>query len=277
MRDKDATLGTPLTAFRESDKYDTLINGASRNVVVSISQLFEKMCIIDPCAYENDSNITTVIKNYKDLLKGRILDPEAKHAPSEYLEGISNNDYAIYLKAQVRALSKVGKDVSWFKDELKRFAMCEKEELFAADFMISLMDMGAPENLLSSLVNDNRMENFSPEDWKELVAKINEYAKQYPSIDISYFLELVGDKAILLDGDKMESFHQLRDLGIDNELAVAYIRKDMSSEDLAEVSDMVNRYGMNCEEALEKLVTSKKSNLKKETLKRSYKEWIITN
>ena len=275
MRDKDATLYTPLNAFRESNKYDTIIKDASKNAPASISQLYEEMCINNPCAYEDDPNLSKVISDYKNLLKGKILDPEAKHAPSEYLEGISNNDYAIYLKSQIRVLGKVGKDVIWFKEELKRFAKCEKEELYEADFMINFSTMGAPESILSSLVSENRMETFSPDDWKELVAKVKEYAKLYSSVDISYFLELINDKAILLDEAKMEAFHQLRELNIDEELAAAYIRRDLSSDDFAEVSDIMERYAMTCEEALEKVLSSKKSASKKEALKRSYKDQVL--
>ena len=276
LKDKDATLNTPLSAFRESNTYDSIVKGASDLDIFSISDLFEEMCILNPTSYENDPRIQKVLKDYKDLLKGRIEDPDGTHIPSEILLGIRNSDYGVYLKSQIRALKRSGKDITWFRDELKRFCQNDKEEMFEADFYIMLEKMGASVNHIGALVNDDRMENYSPEDWKILVDKVIVYSEKYSDSDIVYFLDLINDKETLLNDDKMEAFSKLVELGIEEELAAAYIKEEISSDDLEQVSENIARYSMTCEEALEKVLSDKSKSLKTISLQEMYRKKILS-
>lgn len=278
LADKESTLNTSLDAFRESYKYDTIVKGENklteRYSVASISQRYEEMCILDPERYVDDPSLPKVIQDYSDLLKGKILDPDANNAPSEILEDIHNADYRVYLKAQIRSLRKAGKDVTWFQEELKRFSQCEKEVLFEADFILQLESLGATEHLLGSLVTENRMEKYTPEDWKELIDKVKVYDNDYPTDSITYFLDTIEDKSILIDDAKMEAFHKLLELGIDEVLAAAYIKNNISSEDLGNVAEIMESYSMTCDEALKKLLRDKSKVLKKATLKDTYARQI---
>jgi hypothetical protein len=276
LKDKDATLDTDLGAFRESNTYDGIVKGANKSGEASISELFEEMCILNPANYEEDSRIPKVLKDYKDLLHGRIEDPDGKHIPSEILLGIRNTDYGIYLKSQIRVLKKKDIDVSWFKEEFKRFNQNDKEELFEADFFMMLEKMGAPHNILGALVNDKRMETYSPEDWKVLVDKVKEYDKTYSDDDLIFFLDTVENRETLLNENKMEAFSKLRELGFDEKLAAAYIEDDISSEDLEEVSELMDKFSMSCDEALESYLTKKEKSLKTLSLQEKYRRQVLS-
>lgn len=276
LKDKDSTLSTNLSAFRESNAYDEIVKSAKKTGEVSISYLFEEMCIFNPEHYENDTHIIKVLKDYKDLLHGKIEDPEGKHTPSEFISGIRNSDYGIYLKSQIRVLNKKGVDVSWFKGELKKFNQNDKEELFEADFYAMLEKMGAPFEILGAIVNEDRMEKYSPEDWKNIVNKLKEYDKVYSDADLVFFLEFVSNKETLLNENKMEAFCKLRELGFDDKLAAAYIEEDISSEDLEEVSDLMTRYSMSCNEALEHYLSKKVASLKSLSLQDKYRKQVFS-
>lgn len=275
LKDRDSDLNTNLSAFRESYACDGIVTGANKSHKLSISELFEEMCINNPTVYEDDPNIPKVLKDYKDVLHGRIEDPEGKHIPSEFLQGIRNSDYGVYLKSQIRVLKKAGKDVEWFKAEYKRFNQNDKEELFEADFYIKLMEMGAPENLVAGMVTDSRMESYSPDDWEQLVDKIKEYNEVYSDRSIALFLEAVEDKETLLNDDKMEAFDKLLELGFDEKLAAGYIDGDLASEDLEEISDLMEKYSMDCEEALEHYLKGRSSTLKTLSLQDKYRRQVI--
>jgi hypothetical protein len=277
LKDKESTLNSSLSAFRESHKYDSIIKDANKGATISIAQLFEDMCFNNVCKYENDPRLPKVIQDYKDLLKGKILDPDAKNVPSEIIDGILNSDYRVYLKAQIRELDKAGKDVVWFKKELKRFSACERGDIFEANFLMHLETMGAPNELLGSMVNESRMESYSPDDWQNLVGKVKEYAKKYEMDVISDFLYNVLDKSTLLDEDKLDAYCQLINLGIDEEAASRYLSGDLSSEDLARVAEMMDQFNMTCEETLENLLSTKKSELKEKSLKESYKRRLAAH
>jgi len=276
FKDKAVTLETPLENFKESHKYDGIIKGANLTADMSISQLYEEMCILNPCDYENDPRIPQVVQDYKNLLKGKILDPEAKNAPSDILEEITNGDYLIYLKAQTKALQKAGKDVVWFKQELKRFSKCEKEVLFEIDFSRNLQKMGAPDNLIDSMISAKRMETYTPDDWQALIDKVKMYVLTTEYLDLVYFLELVSNKEDLLDESKLEAFVKLRELGVDENLAVAYLEKNLSAEDLDEIGSYMSRYDMDCEEALGRFLSEKRQTLKKESLRDKYLREVLS-
>lgn len=275
LRDRDATLNTNLSAFRESYACDGIVTGANKSHNLSISELFEEMCINNPTPYENDPNIPKVLQDYKDLLQGRIEDPDGKHIPSEFLLGIRNSDYGVYLKSQIKVLRKSGKDVSWFKKEFKRFNQNDKEELFESDFFVELQKMGVSDNLIGAAVTDSRMENYNPDDWKQLAEKLKEYDEVYSDRAIVLFLEAIEDKETLLNEDKMEAFSNLLDLDLDEKLAAAYIEGDLSSEDLEEVADIMDKYSMSCEEALERFLNSKAATLKTLSLQDKYRRKVI--
>ena len=275
LKDKDATLNTPLSAFREASAYDNLV-GATSNVPASISQAYEEMCIFRPETYYLDPTLDKVIQDYKALLQGKILDPEGKHIPSETIEGNLNPDYRRYLKSQIRVLGKAGKDVTWFKKELKRFNDVDKEELFEGGFLLTLEEMGAPEYLLDAMIKNGRMESYKPEDWKALIAQLKVYVKTYHPAAIIYFLEEINDKEILLDEAKMDAFVKLRDLDISNELAAAYVRSDVSEEDLEAITGIMNEEYVSSEEALKLLLERKKAALTADILRETYRQKVAS-
>ena len=275
LQNKDATLGTPLSAFREANASDILV-GATHDISRSISQAYEEMCVLRPQTYYLDPTLDKVVRDYKDLLVGKIFDPEAKHIPSETLEGRLNPDYQRYLRAQIRVLQKVGKDVTWFKQELKRFRQVDKEELFEADFIITLESMGAPEYLASAMLVGGRMEAYTPEDWQMLIGQLKKYEESYHPAEIIAFLESVSDKDVLLDETKMDAFSKVRDLGIEDKLAAAYIENGVSEEDLEALVELMESSGLTSDAALKQLLGSKRAELTKEVLREKYRREVAS-
>ena len=276
LKDKDATLGTPLSAFREASASDILVGAAARGTPESISKAYEEMCVLRPETYYLDPRIDAVIKQYKDLLVGKILDFEAKHIPSEILQGRLNPDYQRYLRTQVRVLQKAGKDVAWFKKELSRVNKIDKEELYEADFIIALEKMGAPEYFVTSMLAGGRMEAYAPEDWKVLIEQLKKYEETYHPAEIIAFLEHVTDKEILLDETKMDAYSKLRTLGIEERLAAAYLESDVSEEDLESILDIMIWEDMSSEEALRYILEQKKAELTKDVLRETYRRKVAS-
>ena len=77
---------------------------------------------------EQERNAIT--EDYRDLLNGKSLDPDAFHIPHERVDGYINKDYITYLENQAK---KLGPD-SWHKAELKRIRKIQKHEMEAIDF-----------------------------------------------------------------------------------------------------------------------------------------------
>jgi len=276
LKDADPTLNTALPAFREAHTYDSLIDKDIRGVANSISKVYEEMCILHPLEHEGDPRVEDVVARYKDLLKGKILDPDGKHIPTETLDGRLNPDYKRYLRSQVRAMTRAGMDPAWFKEELKRFSKIDKFEDIGADFYIALEKMGAPEYFTTALCAQGRMEKYIPEEWKELIAQVKKYEASYHPADVIYFLESVSDKDDLLDEAKMDAFTKLRELGIDDKLAAAYIHYDISEEDLEDIVTVMEDESVSCEEALKSVLERKKAELKTDLLKETYRQKVAS-
>ena len=208
----------------------------------SHGKAYEYTCILHPKEFEG--NVTGILANYKDLLSGKILDPDMKHAPSEKLydpnlkEDVPNEDYLTYLEAQVKALKKTASER--MTSELKRIRKLFKETKLLFNFRMELLEQGLSGQYLEPAVTPERIQKYKPSDWKELIDAIVFYESIFECTSIVKFLETMTDKKSLLDEDKMRTFHILYSMEkVDPYLIKCYIEEEHEED----ITDIVQELG----------------------------------
>lgn len=249
---KKVNMDVPLPLMRESHAVSGRINSSKLEEAHNIAEAFELMCIKEPLKYQDDPGLAKVIRDYRDLLHGKVLDPDGRHIPSETIDGNTNPDYVTYLKAQRKSM-KLAKKISgktWIDGEVKRVTINEKEDDIRLQFIMELQDMGLTSVAISALVSDDKLNTIKAAEWKKLAKKVKEYSECYDQFVIFSFLKNVNDINILLDSDKMDQYNTYISHGAPESIALEIIRGGISSEQAVRAAELVDSFGYNWDKAI---------------------------
>lgn len=251
------------TNVKNAAVIDSIVGGTQLDTIESYSAKFE-LVRQNPLDYEKHER-EEVTHTYCDLLKGRIKDPEGKHAPCER-QGIHlNPDYIRYLRNQVRVLGPN----TWHKEELDRVRQVEREEEIGIDIRDALVnEHGCHIALAHSMTTDARMESYGRKEWIDLVRATNRYIKNGFKLSyIQQYLEEVEDQDVLLDENKMEMFGLLLDKDVPARVAGICVSGILEDEDLGQVLALLNQR-CTIDEALSLILTEKKREIETEAARR---------
>lgn len=197
----------------------------------------------------------SITREYKDIIEGNTKDPNAIHAPSERKGSYVNEDYLKYLRNQIKAL---GPD-SWHAKEYKRVKRIDQEDTVKLDFIFDLIKMGAKRYYTNAMVSEQRIENYSPEDWKELIILTNyweEDLKYHPGTIIGY-LENIEDMDTLFDSDKLEMFKKITEYDIPEKIAAVIVTTNMTDTEIEQILYALEQ-GFTIDQAISDVLIEKK-------------------
>lgn len=260
------------TVKTQSKGYSDIIKGDD-DYTENISSKFEEMCIRNPLAYKDSSELKEVVDNYSKLIKGQILDPEGNHIPSLNVDGDENPDYYRYLRNQKRALDKAGHNTDWVKTEMSRYTSQKNAEAIERCFAEELIKKGLPEIFIPYALSYGRIETHTPQDWESLVTSIKTADKEGCSEEsIVDFLETV-ETPESYEGYILSDYATLRDSGVDHLLALEFANHRISSDQAIEASYYIQR-GYTAEEALTKVLEEASNKLEEQDLKNKYRSQL---
>lgn len=235
--------------------------------------LYEELCIRNPIDHINDPRIPNVISQYREIINGSKLDPLGKYAPSEKINGETNEDYVLYLKNQKRALSKQGTDTTWIKKELGRIRNLEKANEAVSGFFETLTDMGLSPVLFPMIVTEERMEKYKPSDWKDLIKATDEYCANDCALqNIGLFFLHYNDEEIIYNAEKMYVFDMLLKHDLPIPLAKMVVENKVNVEKAIEIIEKVQQLGYSWGEAIQETMLDLMEEQEKQSLIESYKK-----
>jgi hypothetical protein len=244
-----------------------------KDIERTISGRFEEMCIKNPLAYKKDPRIKKVISDYRDLLKGRILDPEGENAPSVLIDGEDNPDYYRYLRNQNRALKSKGYDNSWVSEEMARVTNKKNAADIEYEYSVELVRRGVPQELLDTILSYDRIESHTPDSWNKLIKAVKGALDFGADIDfIEEFLSLVEDPDYY-DKNMMDDYSTLRGEGLTEKISLEYAKRNISIDQAAYASKLLDR-GYEEEEALLKVLEELKNEIEEDDLREEYRSKI---
>lgn len=255
-------LVVPITdkIFKEKNTNDQRVQDVRKNKkknlnnILSISKRYE-MIQENPLEYP-ESIREIITKNYKNVLLGTITDPDTIHAPKERDSSgdYINKDYIRYLKNQAR---KLGEN-SWHHEEYLRVKELVVEENIGLDFKINILRKGVEPSLVHSMVSVKRMEEYSVEDWDELIRAVKNYYDIANAGFIISFLENIEDREILLNREKFELYILLLSKDIPEKVASVFLRTNMTNDEIILILELIDKeYPLN--DAITLVLTDKKN------------------
>jgi hypothetical protein len=237
--------------------------------------LYEELCIKNPLDHINDPRIPEVISKYRDIIKGLTPDPMGQYAPSEKIEGQTNEDYIVYLKNQKKNLTKQGINVEWMKNELARMKNLDKANQAVSGFFSTLIDMGLPAILFPIVVTEERMETYKPTDWKKLIKAIEEYiANDCALQNIGVFLLHYNDEDIIYSSDKMYQFDMLLKHDVPIPLAKMVVEDKIDIGTMVDVINKVQHAGYTWDEAIQETFILMLEDQERQQLRDEYRKAV---
>jgi len=271
-RPRPVTLQTDLKVFKESQSVDNKIKKDGSRVKKNETMLFEEKCVRNPVESED---VNEIIEVYSKYLKGEILDPEAEHAPSEFLGEERNPDYELYLLNQKGALEEDGYETPWITSELKRLKECVEYGAIKVGFIETLVGTYRfPVELVPYAVTDDRMESFSEGQWRKLSQAARNYLSEFEEEAVGSFLLSIDDYDKLVDYASMERYASWHDHGVPMTVSKENIMGNISDEVLIDIVRLVDEESYDWKEALEKVLQDNVTLLREEELKRKYKAMV---
>ncbi len=247
---------------------DRVLATSQINQVESISARYE-LVKDNPLDY-NEEDRKAVTEEYRDLLVGRIKDPDGFHAPRERDGHLVNPDYIRYLRNQIRVL---GHDC-WHKQESARVRQVRDEENVGVDYRRQLLDFGANPALVHPMTShEARMEEYDAQDWKELIRVTNDYLKTNSPREVIIYLEEVTDKDVLIDRNKFELFALLLEKDVPRKIAGVFMTAKLSEENLAQVLELLDQ-NVGVDDALSLVLSEEKRRLELEIARKEMSETL---
>jgi hypothetical protein len=265
---KDPTLSTPLTEFKESAAIDNRLAISHREVIVNISEAYERMCVLEPMEYKNDPAIPGIIAQYKKLLSGELKDPEGRHVPSEFLLEERNPDYDRYINAQ-RGTGNKG-----LRRESRRLKVAIGEENLRNEFTTQLLLMKFPALVINSVLSEEKLNSYSSEDWKKLTQRVSQYCEEYSAEAVAEFLETFHDLNVLLDPEKLLSFVTFRKYSVPVNIVSEIIYGRISVEQAARILKLGVDDSYTWEEAVEEVLQEDADKNAEKELRTQYREML---
>lgn len=247
---KDTGINTDLVEFRESHATTAVISSGSFNARESITQMYERMCVIDPVRYMNDPSIGLVIKSYRSIISGKTPDPDGLNVPSEILLGLRNPDYQTYMASQARALKGPA-----LKEENKRVKHAVMSETMRAQFMASLAENDIPARVIAGAVSDGKINTYTAEDWKTFCRVVKNYLDISDAFVVGAFVETFNDKEIVFDTRKFEIFSIFYKHDVPIETIKEIVKGRITVEQALSIYELVIEDGYEWNEAMSEVLT----------------------
>lgn len=269
---KDTDITTELKEFRESHAVAKVINRGSLDLKESIVQRYERMCITEPLKHKGDASIPQLIADYKDIILGKVLDPQGLNIPSEVLLGVPNPDYKKYVSNQARALEKASmlKPSKALKDEERRVVRLKEEENVRSQFIADLVCQGVPALTASAAASDAKLNTYTADDWKKFCKVVQGYVSISDSLKVMRFVELFDEKEIIFDSKKYERFLIFIEYGIPNEILCDLIRDRITPEQAIRIITLVQEHKYQWSEAFEEILKEDIDKSQANDLRKSY-------
>lgn len=269
---KDTDIDTDLSEFRESHAVATVIKSGALNLKESITQRYERMCILDPVPYKDDPSIPQLIQDYQDIIQGRVLDTEGVNIPSEELLGQKNPDYRRYVSNQARAMKKSSLDDASkvLNKERSRVDRLQKEKSARNQFYAYLVDSGVPLILAMAAVNDTKLNTYTAEDWKAFSRAVKNYIEISNRWVVQDFVSLFDDKDIILDLDKFENFTVFYDHMLPKPILIEIVKERITSKQATQIIDLVQSCGYDWEEAMKEVISEDLKKSEESDLRKKY-------
>lgn len=274
--DKPVTRSTSLSTFSASHGIDAAIGAGTSTITESISQRYERMCFHEIAKYQGSSELPEVLDQYRKLLHGEILDPMGEHIPSELLENDPNPDYETYLKAQKKVLKARGYDISWIQRELSRIKNVKKEDKVQKEYCMHIISLGIPAVALPFVMTDYRMENYSPDQWRDLADQFKKYMREYEVQVIGTFLLHIEDPKSFADSEKMARFSMLYEEGVPIKIAIDNVMDRLCDEAMAHLIQLVQVWNYSWDEAYNEVSTIVDTSETKQDLRAKYRSAITS-
>jgi hypothetical protein len=269
------TLDTPLEKFEGSHGYAKRLSVAKDSV--NWAQLYEELCVLDPEKTQNDPRIPEVLAHYKALLNGTELDLEGRHVPNEQMSGRPNPDYSRYMKAQAKAARKAGQKAAGMRREAKVSGYRKSLEEVRNEMIVHLVsELNCPMCVAGVIVTNDRLENTTPETWRQISRFAGEYVKIHGEAATETFAEL-ATTVEFLDSQLMEEFAIYFEQRVPKDLAMMIIRGEISGAQAERAASLVDNYrmqGMTWKVALRKVLTADLALENAEDLRDSYRSII---
>lgn len=279
---RNPNISTPLVEFSESNAISSEVSSStvtpsSNSISTSISQRFEKMCLHEPLKYQNDPQLPEVIRQYKDLLDGKILDVEGRHVPSVTINGSPNSHYERYLIGQIKARKAAGlPDLSnSFGRELGRVHNQEKEAELRMQFVVQLMEMGIPTPVVLCLVTDQKLNTYSADDWKRISRAVKEHCNRYPAEVVSAFVSCYDQIDTLVNEDALSLYECYSRWGVPERIRDEIILGRVTTDQAERIVRLVHEQDYLWEDAFEEILSEDIKNAKEEELRDKYLEALL--
>lgn len=265
-------IGTNLNEFRESHAVSNLIKGGPLNLNESVVQQYERMCIKDPVKYQNDPSIPKLLIDYKDIISGRVLDPQGHNVPSEYILGSRNPDYSSYFANQADALRNLGSSelVNIISSERSRVVRVEEENTARSIFLAQLVEEGIPALIASAAITDEKLNTYNASDWKKFCKIIKGHLSVSDRNAVQNFVRLFDEKEIIFNTEKFESFAIFHKYNVSEVILTEIMRDRVTLEQAIRMVKLVQDYGYEWKEAMVEILNDDASTEKATSLRSSY-------
>lgn len=272
MKLKETDLDTDLREFRESHAVSTVVRTGALDIQESIVQKYERMCILDPVAYKNDPAISQVIEDYKNIILGRVLDPNGLNIPSEKLLGVRNPDYDRYLanqskKQRAASLSDSAKSLS---DERSRVSTARKGEALTVTIFSELVELGVPPILAKVAMTEGKLNTYTAEDWKVFSKSITDYLSTSSRSAVTEFVTLFDDQDIIFSAEKFEKFELFYRHEVPSEILVEIIKERITIDQAVRIVSLVQEVECSWEEGMNDILSSDLKENEEEALRKKY-------
>jgi len=269
---KETDINTDLKEFRESHAVAGVILFGSLNTKESIVQRYERMCIIDPLKYQNDPVLPQLIKDYRNIIEGKVLDPQGLNVPSETILDAHNPDYDLYYKNQARVLKDKGyhNQAQILFNEKKRISQRAEEEKVKAILFAQLVSEGIPALILAAAFSDEKLNTYKANDWKIFSKFINGYLETSDRETVTRFVQLFDDKKIILNQNKFDTFAIFNKYQVPETIIVEIINDKITVYQALRMIDLTQNIEYTWKEAMNKVLNDDAEKERADTLRASY-------
>ncbi len=269
---KPTDLDTDLREFRESHAVSEVINGGQLNLTESVVQKYERMCVVEPFKHRGDPSIPGLIKDYNDIISGKVLDQDGSNVPSEFLLGRKNPDYQTYLTNQARALKKISmvETSNALRTEKKRVLHRDAEDRARNMFYAQLVEQGVPLLLVSAALTDEKLNTYTENDWRTFCRVVKEYLEMSDRAIVTDFVSTFDDQKIVFDLNKFESFAVFHQFHIPKDILVELVRERVSADQAIKIVNLHDVYEYDWSDAMEEVLQEDLKKSSEEDLRKQY-------
>lgn len=269
---KKAFIDMDLVNLPESHTVSGLISRSNISTPESITQKYERMCILDPVKYEGDASIPETIKKYRDIISGKVLDQKGYNVPSETILGKHNPDYDTYIANQAKAMKRAGSlnATLVFKEENNRNVRIKNEDQVRSEFVAHLVNNNIPITVIGRAISDEKIGTFKSEDWKKFCGSIKEYLQMSTPEVVAEFVSSFNEKAILFNSRKFEVFAIFWNHKVPLKTIIEIIFGNVTVDQAVKMLSLVQDYGYEWNDASEEILSEEFQETRAVGLRKGY-------